>query len=113
MTPPIILSRRELYDLVWSKPMRDVAADLGISDVGLSKVCERHRVPKPEQGYWNRKNAGQKVKQTLFAETDDPHINRVEIRGALSQVPEAARQVIAKARAERAAPEQRRDHAVA
>lgn len=113
MTPPIILSRRELYDLVWSKPMRDVAADLGISDVGLSKVCERHRVPKPEQGYWNRKNAGQKVKQTLFAETDDPHINRVEIRGALSQVPEAARQVIEKARAERAAPEQRRDHAVA
>ena len=113
MTPPIILSRRELYDLVWSKPMRDVAADLGISDVGLSKVCERHRVPKPEQGYWNRKNAGQKVKQTLFAETDGPHINRVEIRGALSQVPEAARQVIEEARAARKAPEQRRDQTAA
>jgi hypothetical protein len=81
--------------------MRDVAADLGISDVGLSKVCERHRVPRPEQGYWNKKTAGQKVKQTLFAETDDASINRVEIRGALSQVPEAARQVIEKARTAR------------
>jgi hypothetical protein len=101
MRPPIILTRRELYDLVWSKPMRDVAADLGISDVGLSKVCERHRVPRPEQGYWNKKIAGQKVKQTLFAETNDASINRVEIRGALSQVPEAARQVIEKAKAAR------------
>jgi hypothetical protein len=109
MTPPIILSRRELYDLVWSKPMRDVAADLGISDVGLSKVCERHRVPRPEQGYWNKKSAGKKVKQTLFVETDDPSVNRVEVRGGLSQVPEAARQVIEKARAARKTVEQRRD----
>ncbi len=113
MTPPIILSRRELYDLVWSKPMRDVAAELGVSDVGLSKVCDRHRVPRPEQGYWNKKNAGQKVKQTVFAETDDPHINRIEIRGALSQVPEAARQIIEKARAARQASERRRDQSIA
>jgi hypothetical protein len=86
MTPPIILSRRELYDLVWSKPMRDVAAEFGISDVGLSKVCERHRVPRPAQGHWNKINAGKPVKQTLFVETDDPSVNRVEIRGGLSQV---------------------------
>lgn len=50
MTAPIIFTRRELYDLVWSKPMRDLAAELGISDVGLAKVCDRHRVPKPERG---------------------------------------------------------------
>ncbi len=90
MKPPIILSRRELYDLVWSKPMRDVAADLGISDVGLSKVCERHRVPRPELGYWNKIKAGKKVKQTLFVETDDPSVNRVEIRGGLPWPPQVA-----------------------
>lgn len=109
MTPPIILSRRELYDLVWSKPMRDVAAEFGISDVGLSKVCERHCVPRPEQGHWNKINAGKKVKQTLFVETDDPTVNRVEIRGGLSQVPEVARQIIEKARAARKTSGQRRD----
>ena len=50
MTEPKVLTRRKLYDLVWARPMRDVAAELGISDVGLAKVCKRHRVPKPERG---------------------------------------------------------------
>ena len=31
MPDPIIFTRRQLYDLVWSKPMRDLAAELGIS----------------------------------------------------------------------------------
>ena len=39
MMPATILTRCELYDLVWSKPLREVASDLGISDVGLAKVC--------------------------------------------------------------------------
>jgi hypothetical protein len=47
MTAPIIFTRRELYDLVWSKPMRDLAVELGISDVGLAKVCDRHRIVAP------------------------------------------------------------------
>ena len=29
----ITLSRSALYELVWSKPARDLAADFGISDV--------------------------------------------------------------------------------
>lgn len=113
MTQPITLSRRELYDLVWSKPMREVAAQLGISDVGLAKVCERHRVPRPEQGYWNRRAAGQKVKQAIFAETDDPHVNRIEIRGSFSQIPEAAREVIEKAKAARKIRARERDATIA
>ena len=100
---PVILTRRELYDLVWSKPLRDVAADLGISDVGLGKVCERHRVPRPEQGYWNKVNAGKPAKKSIFVDVDDISINRVEINGALSQLPEEARNQIEKARAQRKA----------
>jgi hypothetical protein len=85
MSAPIVLTRRDLYDLVWSKPMRDLAAELGISDVGLAKVCDRHRVPKPERGYWNKIQAGQKTKKAVFVESDDAWLNRIEIRGALSQ----------------------------
>jgi hypothetical protein len=33
------MTRRELYDLVWSTPMRDAARQVGMSDVGLKKVC--------------------------------------------------------------------------
>src|SRR5579859_1272616 len=100
---PVILTRRELYDLVWSKPLRDVATDLGISDVGLAKVCERHRVPRPEQGYWNKINAGKPAKKSIFVEVDDININRVEINGALSQLPEEVRNQIEKARSQRKA----------
>ena len=85
------LTRRELYDLIWSKPLRDIAADLGISDVGLAKVCERHRVPRPEQGYWNKINAGKPAKKSIFVEVDDVRLNRVEINGALSQLPPEVR----------------------
>jgi hypothetical protein len=45
------LTRRSLYDLVWSRPMTKVADDLGISDVALKKICDRHRVPTPARGY--------------------------------------------------------------
>lgn len=39
------LSRRELFDLVWSKPMTKVAADLGVSDVAVHKICVKYRIP--------------------------------------------------------------------
>ena len=103
MPAPIVLTRRELYDLVWSKPMRDLAAELGISDVGLAKVCDRHRVPKPERGHWNKIQAGQKTKKAVFVESDDAWLNRIEIKGALSQIPEAARKVIEDAKTTRKA----------
>jgi hypothetical protein len=40
-----ILTRKELYDLVWSMPVTKLAQTFGISDVGLAKVCNRHRIP--------------------------------------------------------------------
>ncbi|MGA9795899.1 MAG: hypothetical protein WBQ17_10250 [Rhizomicrobium sp.] len=100
---PVILTRRELYDLVWSKPLRDVAVDLGISDVGLAKVCTRHRVPRPEQGYWNKVHADKPARKSVFVEVEDLHLNRVEINGALSQLSEAVRTQIEKTRAQRKA----------
>jgi hypothetical protein len=100
---PVILTRRELYDLVWSKPLRDVAADLGISDVGIAKVCERHRVPRPEQGYWNKMHAGKPAKRSIFVDVNDVHLNRVEINGALTQLPETVRVQIENSRAKRKA----------
>jgi hypothetical protein len=38
------LTRKELFDLVWEKPMTKVAADFAISDVGLKKICTKHRM---------------------------------------------------------------------
>lgn len=46
------LTREELYARIWSKPIRDNAKELGLSDVGLGKLCRRSGIPLPPQGYW-------------------------------------------------------------
>jgi hypothetical protein len=52
------LSRKELYDLVWSEPPRTLSSRFGISDVALKKTCARSEIPTPERGYWAKKDAG-------------------------------------------------------
>lgn len=54
-------TRSELYELVWSEPMKTLAARFKISDVGLSKACRRYDIPVPERGYWAKLKAGKKV----------------------------------------------------
>src|SRR5260221_7947822 len=55
------MTRRELYELVWSQPMRTAAATLGFSDVAVAKACRHAEIPVPERGYWNKKQAGKQV----------------------------------------------------
>lgn len=49
------LSRRELYDLVWSKPLHFLAIDFGIADGRLARLCASHSIPLPPRGYWRLK----------------------------------------------------------
>jgi len=101
MSTSVTMTRRQLYDLVWSKPMRDLAGEFGLSDVGLAKICRRHRVPVPGRRYWARQQAGQKQKPALFVEVDDSRIQSVRIHGPLSRLSEAARDAIRSAKAAR------------
>ncbi len=55
------LSRKSLYDLVWSEPLRTLSSRFGISDVALRKTCQRAMVPTPERGYWARKASGKRT----------------------------------------------------
>ena len=52
------LSRRELYELVWSNPMKVLCLRFGISDVALNKTCARVAIPTPDRGYWAKREAG-------------------------------------------------------
>ena len=56
---PLTLRREDLYELVWSKPMLELAKDFGISDVALAKRCRGLGIPVPGRGYWARVEAGQ------------------------------------------------------
>ena len=59
----ITLPRSQLYELVWSKPVRDLAAEFGISDVALAKRCRALKIPVPGRGHWARVAAGQKPRR--------------------------------------------------
>lgn len=53
-----LITRQALYDLVWTKPTRLIAIDLGVSDVWIAKLCKRFDIPKPPPGYWRKLETG-------------------------------------------------------
>lgn len=53
-----MVTRRELYGLVWSKPMTKVAEELGVSGSYMVRVCLTLNVPCPARGYWAKLAAG-------------------------------------------------------
>lgn len=55
------LSRKSLYDLVWSEPEVQLAKKPGVSDVAIGKYCRSADIPVPPRGYWARQEAGQSV----------------------------------------------------
>jgi len=57
MKTPISLSRKQLYDRVWSKPMSVLAREFGITGNALTKICNRVQVPYPSRGYWTKRAA--------------------------------------------------------
>jgi integrase len=52
LSPHRQLTWEELHELVWSMPMTRAARQVGITDNGLRKWCNRIKVPIPPQGYW-------------------------------------------------------------
>ena len=55
------LTRKELYDLVWSEPMNTVCKRFGISDNGLRKHCKSMNIPTPPLGYWAKLQSRKEV----------------------------------------------------
>ena len=51
----------DVIAFAWSAPMRDLAARVDISDVGLKKLLRSQGIPTPPQGHWNRVHARRKV----------------------------------------------------
>jgi hypothetical protein len=67
----IDITRQELYDLVWSRPIMHVAKDFGISGSMLGRICKERNVPRPPRGYWaslqatSAKKIGRFIKPSL------------------------------------------------
>jgi len=53
--------REALFDLVWTTPIKTLAAQYGVSDVAFAKTCKQHNLPLPPRGYWAKLEAGKQV----------------------------------------------------
>ncbi|ANL41450.1 hypothetical protein [Rhizobium phaseoli] len=53
-----MITRDELYRLVWAEPASTLALKLRVSDSYLCRVCTALEVPRPPRGYWTRRKAG-------------------------------------------------------
>jgi hypothetical protein len=86
----ITIGRQELYERVWATPMRTLAAEFGVSDVGLAKACERHRIPCPPRGYWAKKQHGKPTRRLTLPPCPDPALQTVTIHPPAPKPPEAS-----------------------
>ena len=87
------LTRIQLFIKVWQTPVTKAAAEFGLSDSGLRKLCARHDIPLPKRGHWARIEAGQVIDPPKLPNlSDDPTINlRRETRTAPKRAPAAPR----------------------
>ncbi len=56
--------------MVWEDALSKPAPKLGLSDVGLRKICKRHNIPLPPQGYWARSPKRRSPKRTPLPQPD-------------------------------------------
>lgn len=46
------LTRKELYDLVWSTTISKILEQFALSNNGFKKICKKYEIPLPPNGYW-------------------------------------------------------------
>ena len=84
-------TRKNLYDLVWSKPITHVAKDFALSDVAIHKICRKHGIPTPPLGWWAKKQVGKAVRQTALPKARQGESDRIviaspELRGDVGTI---------------------------
>ncbi len=83
----ITLSRQELYDRVWPKPIQHLSNEPGLSDVGLAKLCRRQQIPVPGRGYWEQKRHGHAVTQQRLPDLPATEPHPIAIHGHDRPIP--------------------------
>jgi hypothetical protein len=62
------LTRKDLYKLVWSKPISALSKEHDLSDAELRKICHDYQIPLPKNGHWSKLKFSKPVKIIPFIE---------------------------------------------
>jgi len=84
-------SREEIYQAVWSEPIRDACKTFGVTEIALAKVCWRMNVPRPKHGYWLRRSIGQELPRKPLPATAPDTPTRFEGDRWVEPAPEPSR----------------------
>jgi hypothetical protein len=80
------LSRQDIYNLVWEKPLSHLAKEYKISYSGLRKICVRLKIPLPNHGHWARLRLGKSYKKPALPEYNSTEKIQLEKRNSSDQV---------------------------
>lgn len=56
-------TREELYQLVWSTPLKKLGSEFHVSGQTLANICRRFDIPVPPVGYWQKLAFGKTVER--------------------------------------------------
>lgn len=57
------LSRKELHEIVWSKPISKLTQEYALSNDGIKKLCKQFDIPIPDRSYWSKLKFNKPVKK--------------------------------------------------
>lgn len=87
------ITRKQLYEKVWSTPMSVISKEYGISDVGMAKHCKRHDIPRPPRGYWAKVEHGQKPPKVKLPNPDQDATISIRVQSEQQVDPQIQMQV--------------------
>lgn len=59
----IELTRKELYDIVWSTTLSKLTQQYAYTNDGIKKLCKQFEIPMPDGSYWSRLKFNKKFKK--------------------------------------------------
>ena len=62
------LTRKELYDLLWSEPITEVLIKYNLSYHDLREICKTFNIPTPKMRHWGKLKFGKPVQTTSLPE---------------------------------------------
>ncbi|WP_338359210.1 hypothetical protein [Yeosuana marina] len=71
------MTRIELYNLVWSKPVSTILHEYAVSQTAFKNICKENDVPLPKNGYWQKLKYNKKVVIIPLPKSDKTYDNIV------------------------------------
>ncbi|PKV51898.1 hypothetical protein ATE84_3998 [Aquimarina sp. MAR_2010_214] len=69
------LTRLEIYELVWSKTIRDILKEYALTNTTFKYICSENDIPVPKMGYWQKLKHNKKVLKPPLLETNKTYKN--------------------------------------